>query len=61
MKWSMENNVFGIIRRRFQANAKRSELIMIVVMFVVHVFLVCLCRPYVYVLLVMERPGSHLL
>lgn len=44
----MENNVFGIIRRRFQANAKRSELIMIVVLLVVHVFLVCLCRPYVY-------------
>ncbi|WP_276880307.1 hypothetical protein [Bacteroides heparinolyticus] len=41
-------NIFSIIKRRFQANAKRSELIIIVLLLVIHVSLIWLYRPYVY-------------
>lgn len=41
-------NIFSITIRRFQTNAKRSELIIIVLLLVIHVSLVWLYRPYVY-------------
>lgn len=39
---------FSIIKRQFKANTKRSELIIIVLLLVIHVSLVWLYRPYVY-------------
>ena len=41
-------NIFSITIRRFQTNAKRSELLIIVLLLVIHVSLVWLYRPYVY-------------